>query len=897
MVASTNADLYPPFQQTMLPEEGPQSSEDGSGLHSPVFGAPYPTHGDSFRYHHESLDIHSSTAPMLAPQYDYSQLDNSLVPNSSSARHASFSSHHYPLPPRNHLALDYAHPAPLPPSVNPRISPATQSIDFRYAERRLPGGSSHESYNRPSGNPPSLPIEADHRTPLVSSSAAPAPTENTPAAAESSTASRGTRKEVSSVVIACRQCRSRKIKCDSTRPQCNNCVRRSNDCQYDLVPKRRGPDKHPGTRQRTCKKRNSDGSAPPPPKRRRTAPAEDVSQQQPPPQQPQPSKVKENMSDAKRPSPTSRHQDRQTQDPHYPNLNQHPHSGQVPPQSPDDLRLPIDPHAQYKQEMPMPYRRPQYMYDQGSYTKSSYPRQLDVNTFQFPEIVHRKFPIPTSPTIETNQKLWWSRILHAHNLNDITAELTFLVNNTGHLLSFINLNFLIKQLFRDDLRLRIQPSFILAALAMAKLMKSSCVEGGAQGLRDSMVLAEDAHKAFSEALAFNWVDATLVEAALILALFESSAHPEHSSSRATTALLNLDSLIRNIELTTIDTDMQGVNRFAPNSVPVIYSGVAENEKRKCGCPSGEPIGPQTNNYNRPYVLSWDSNWSDSEIRDEEIRRLCWSALSLVSDYIAQREAFNEDTPAFFLADPANFGILFPGELLDRTWMYLRPPGDPITPKETVWALYCRSMLLWNFCNRFRQPSQEEERAEQASEAFEEAQVLEDSLNAHRCNLDTTLIYTTREYIHNTRLLVAQACRSFHGLQDPKTKPGPIFKRKQAEEWIRYQERIVERTIVVIQNLSSPLGTQLTRKPFRINWFINQLAICMILWTHDPTLDEALMLAKTLIIPIDVLNGLFPCPEIERRINSYRHQLIEACRSREIEPPNLPAYTVSAYLRP
>ena len=49
--------------------------------------------------------------------------------------------------------------------------------------------------------------------------------------------------------------RSRKIRCDSKRPTCSNCARRSNTCVYDAVPKRRGPDKHPGTRQRRPKKR------------------------------------------------------------------------------------------------------------------------------------------------------------------------------------------------------------------------------------------------------------------------------------------------------------------------------------------------------------------------------------------------------------------------------------------------------------------------------------------------------------------------------------------------------------------------------------------------------------------------------------------------------------------
>jgi hypothetical protein len=40
------------------------------------------------------------------------------------------------------------------------------------------------------------------------------------------------------------------------------------------VPKRRGPDKRPGTRKRSCKKRQSDGSDPQPKKKRRADPAD-----------------------------------------------------------------------------------------------------------------------------------------------------------------------------------------------------------------------------------------------------------------------------------------------------------------------------------------------------------------------------------------------------------------------------------------------------------------------------------------------------------------------------------------------------------------------------------------------------------------------------------------------
>ncbi|KAI5121395.1 hypothetical protein M0805_003167 [Coniferiporia weirii] len=57
------------------------------------------------------------------------------------------------------------------------------------------------------------------------------------------------------IVMACHQCRGRKIRCDAVRPVCSNCVRRHEDCQYDAKPKRRGPDKIPGSRMRSCKSR------------------------------------------------------------------------------------------------------------------------------------------------------------------------------------------------------------------------------------------------------------------------------------------------------------------------------------------------------------------------------------------------------------------------------------------------------------------------------------------------------------------------------------------------------------------------------------------------------------------------------------------------------------------
>jgi hypothetical protein len=139
------------------------------------------------------------------PQYDYGHSLNTQQPPmlhtiqqppSSNSRHVTFS--HYSVPTRNHIGAEFS------PQTS-RIPPASHvaPIDFRYPpERRLPGPPSHDhSYTRATG----ISMDNDHsghRPPVVVSSPH---SETSPAAAESGTSSKDTRKETSSVVIACRQ--------------------------------------------------------------------------------------------------------------------------------------------------------------------------------------------------------------------------------------------------------------------------------------------------------------------------------------------------------------------------------------------------------------------------------------------------------------------------------------------------------------------------------------------------------------------------------------------------------------------------------------------------------------------------------------------------------------------
>ena len=105
-----------------------------------------------------------------------------------------------------------------------------------------------------------------------------------------------------------------------------------------------------------------------------------------------------------------------------------------------------------------------------------------------------------------------------------------------------------------------------------------------------------------------------------------------------------------------------------------------------------------------------------------------------------------------------YTLLFPGEACDRMGGPQQASGQ--SPKESVWALYCRSMLLWNSCNCIQRDESltTDERAKLAIAAFQEAQQIQDAIEMHVCNHDTGLKYVCREYLYKC---VFPACPYVH----------------------------------------------------------------------------------------------------------------------------------------
>ena len=148
----------------------------------------------------------------------------------------------------------------------------------------------------------------------------------------------------------------------------------------------------------------------------------------------------------------------------------------------------------------------------------------------------------------------------------------------------------------------------------------------------------------------------------MLALFESSAHPQYSPARAASSISYLDNIIRRLQLAVIDNNDPDLSSFKPHHVPSVKPRSGSGPKDPSQRCSSIPLPPNANlpsdHYSSTwsYAPPWDSSWSANELYKEECRRLCWSALTLVASHSSQLATFDKEPSQFFLADPGNASV-------------------------------------------------------------------------------------------------------------------------------------------------------------------------------------------------------------------------------------------------
>ncbi|CCM03520.1 uncharacterized protein FIBRA_05654 [Fibroporia radiculosa] len=684
------------------------------------------------------------------------------------------------------------------------------------------------------------------------------------------------------VYVACVQCRSRKIRCDGAKPVCHNCSRRTSGdaCSYDVAPKRRGPDKTPGARQRTAGMANTDGERP---RRRRRTTAEPVDTKE------------SSFGDF---AETSRGPGLLSAPPHHISLSPRTPSPQfhggdfqdvhatsnmlnqdltpISISTPTEIHMPMHQHS--LSHPSLSFHKP---HDDPSYTQSelqyeTVPFEYAVSTLgptystagsdslvthsqdEQDDAIHVKAELPSEPSLRYARDTWWDVLLglyatsydHPHGqpfhltpgarhaaTQQVHADLRFLLRYSSYWLSFINIPRLLRRLRDPESRCSLQPSFVWSVLALATFLQSS--DGGhgagAHGRDRALKLKEEAQCALEASLTASWVDDNLAQASWMIAFFEVCTHPLHATQRVRSSLSMLDSLLRYLSLATVDRNDPRVTVFPPRCAPVIAAAsevhhrdsqefyVVQHSTRTspssqdpCWCasytfgqmsPSGMELAPLWS-----HTPAWINSWTEGEIQKEECRRLVWSSVMLIAGYTSYNVAASMPQIELFAMDPANYAVLFPGESLMSS--------SNFSPKESVWALYMRSLLLWNSCVRMYNDLSvsDAEKGRFVADTWQEIDTIEQLLSRHKCNIERTFMFVSRDYLFITRLYIYREAQRFA----PHLGVNAHTIRQKAEEWLTHHNSMAKRTMYGLHTVTGQPTSSLSGRPFYFWWFLGHV---------------------------------------------------------------------------
>ncbi|KAJ1309633.1 hypothetical protein OPQ81_006401 [Rhizoctonia solani] len=520
----------------------------------------------------------------------------------------------------------------------------------------------------------------------------------------------------------------------------------------------------------------------------------------------------------------------------------------------------------------------------------------------------------SEPSVAFARKTWWDSLLetYAPTKNEaalqITSDLKYLFKSSNYWLSFLNINLFMTNYNHKERRENIQPALILAALAYSTFTQSSEIERGQDGRAKAMDLRAQAQAALDASLNSQRLDPTLAQAAWLLALFEVSAHPEHSTARSRSALMFLDGIIRLLGLTMLDGMDPQTTVFSADQVPMLplsqrRDGPGSSGKfpgssqaptsagpATCACHALSIACTTTHGQLTPFWVSapgWDPSWNEAEIRREESRRLVWSALTLAAGFTAHDAAFAKDPTELHIIDAANYALCFPAEIMIR-----QSPSLVHSPKESVWALYGRAMLLWNSCLMLRKKSArmtDAQRAEFAVNVWLETNTIEEALNRHTCSFERNSLFQGREYLFNTRMFISWEFRRY--IPSPDTEVHQQFHRRKAEEWLRHQAEVAKRLMQGLHTVTGMASNVLGKRPYFVWWFMSQVSRCLSLWQCDQSLFIALEVARAFLPPIDYLTCLWPCQTQRMRYNQIRQRLHNECIKYGLEPPPPPQLVI------
>lgn len=225
---------------------------------------------------------------------------------------------------------------------------------------------------------------------------------------------------------------------------------------------------------------------------------------------------------------------------------------------------------------------------------------------------------------------------------------------------FLNRSLFFTTLYHDIDRYEIQPALILAMLAVTTLVKSANQGPHAVGKQNAITFADAARSMIQQSIVANKVDPTLAQAALVLMAFEFYPYPQHSQERTISAVHLFDSIAHMFQLLAGDVSDDRVSIFIPGAVPVL---TLPSPPAAAPATTHEEIVRSSHEAEEEEEIQqlvkwspqpqWPVHWSVAQVRQDEARRMCWTASSMIANFSLWMHTLGMPPLDLYMSNPAN----------------------------------------------------------------------------------------------------------------------------------------------------------------------------------------------------------------------------------------------------
>jgi hypothetical protein len=285
---------------------------------------------------------------------------------------------------------------------------------------------------------------------------------------------------------------------------------------------------------------------------------------------------------------------------------------------------------------------------------------------------------------------------------------------------YFNRSLFFATLYHEVDRYEIQPALILSMLAITTLVKSAHQGPNAVGKQNAVTFADAARAMIQQSIVANKVDPTLAQAALVLMAFEFYPYPQHSFDRTVSAIHLFDSIAHMFQLLACDVSDERVSIFIPNAVPVLTLEAGGSPQNGNPAATREEIVRSSHEAEEQEEIKelikwsprpqWPVHWSVAQVRQDEARRMCWTASSMVANFSLWTHTLGLQPLDLYMSDPANVSqvltLIFCSatDLLSQYALFF--PAEPLlVNKDPVvsWTTYSTLHTLIHFSRSASKP--------------------------------------------------------------------------------------------------------------------------------------------------------------------------------------------------